>query len=361
MISHPAAESQWNHPMSCRRESSLKKNENRVHLGTNYIPGHNAVICGRGKSCTSSPGNKKLRAYIDSFAKSYGSATNKEQKSKIVSAIISLIEEPEGGAFVKIEESTWWKVDDAYAREKIGNLFRDVLHTKYRSSSKAKQARKNKIATGSVGFNNEIQSIVTKLSMDRSYSACGSSLASTMFHSNNSASLCQWNRGFGSNHGGPGPSSIGILPIPSMVLSMGNGYNNIVPPVPQYQFERKGNLFNYCNQALNIICTDTKLMSRAEIYQNEGGMRTFNNVVTPFTTSYEKEVATVTQDNSSSSSFGWKITMASSKVSEDGDGMEKDDVDDNDEVSIATFAEDDGIFTVSDFLVENVEVLSQLL
>ncbi|KAG7365891.1 hypothetical protein IV203_028561 [Nitzschia inconspicua] len=141
---------------------------------------------------------------------------------------------------------------------------------------------------------------------------------------------------------------------------MGNGYNNIVPPVPQHQFEQIGNLFNYCNQALNIICTDTKLMSRAEIYQNEGDMRSFNNVVTPFTTSYEKEVATVTQDNSSSSSFGWKITMASSKVSEDGDGMEKDDVDDDDEVSIATFAEDDGIFTVSDFLVENVEVLSQL-
>ncbi|KAG7365788.1 hypothetical protein IV203_028458 [Nitzschia inconspicua] len=356
MISNPAAESQWNRPMACRRESSLKKNENRVHLGKHYMPGHNAVICGRGKACTASPGNKKLRAYIDLFAKSYGSATNKEQKSKIVSTIVSPIEEPEGGAFVKFEESTWWKVDEAYAREKIGNLFRDVLHTKYRSSSKAKQARKQRVATGSLGFVDEIQSIVTKLSMDRSYSSCSSSSASTMLHMNNSNSFCHWTMDFAGSHGACRHSSVGFPSMPPMVFGMGGCYNNAIPPMPQLPFDRRGMLINYCNEALNITCTDPMLMSGAEIYHpNAADMGTFNNVVVPFTTSCENAVATITPDKSSRR-FDLKASTASSKVSEDGDGMEKDD--DDDEVSIATFAEDDDIF--GEFLVENVEELSRI-
>jgi hypothetical protein len=92
-----------------------------------------------------SPGNMKLRSFIASFAASYSAAQNKEQKSKIVSTIISLIEETEGGAFVKFEEGAWWKVDEVYAREKIGNLFRDALHSMYRSSSKAKHARRKNL------------------------------------------------------------------------------------------------------------------------------------------------------------------------------------------------------------------------
>jgi hypothetical protein len=38
------------------------------------------------------------------------------------------------GASVKFEDGLWWHVDDAFAREKIGGLFRDALHIQYRSS-----------------------------------------------------------------------------------------------------------------------------------------------------------------------------------------------------------------------------------
>jgi hypothetical protein len=48
-------------------------------------------------------------------------------------------EEP---SFLKKEDGVWYEVDDAYAREKIGCVFRDQLFTKYRSSTKAKLARK---------------------------------------------------------------------------------------------------------------------------------------------------------------------------------------------------------------------------
>lgn len=368
MITNLAAESQRSRPMAARRESSLKKNEKRVHLGSNYLPGHNVVICGRGKSCTSSPGNKKLRAYVDSFAKSYGAASNKEQKSKIVTTIIQLIEEPEGGAFVKFEESTWWKVDEAYAREKIGNLFRDVLHTKYRSSSKAKQARKHKAASVSCGFNDEIKSIATKLSMDQSYSSSctsGNSSNHNMCHWNNSNN----NMDCGSNHGVLGPSSFGI-PLQGVMSSMSCGmptnnsfhhHNDTMTYHSQHPFERRNILLNYCNEALNITSSDATRMSRAALYGNNvPDMASFNNMMMASAACRNSVEAmsaamTVTPDKTGSSwmhNNGKKKT--SSKVSEDGDKHNNDD----DEVSLATFAGDDDIF--SDFLVENVDDLSRI-
>lgn len=339
--------------MASRRESSLKKNEKRVLLGSNYMPGHNAVICGRGKACTSSPGNKKLRAYVDSFANSYGAASNKEQKSKIVSTIISLIEEPEGGAFVKFEEATWWKVDEAYAREKIGNLFRDVLHTKYRSSSKAKQARKQKAASTSCGFNEEIESIATKLSMDQSYSST-SSARSTM---------CNWNTDCGSNRG-LRPSSIGF-PLGGLVSSMsfgmgGGGGSYDMPPQSQHHpFERRNMILNYCNEALQIASSDATRMSRAALYGHAPDMSSFNNMMMASAAARNSvqamtAAASVTPEKTSSlsstiiSSSRIALKSSASKVSEDGDN-------DKDDVSIATFADDD-IF--SDFLDERVDDLS---
>jgi hypothetical protein len=43
---------------------------------------------------------------------------------------------------VTFKDGQWWHVDDAFAREKIGGLFRDALHIQYRSSTKSKIARK---------------------------------------------------------------------------------------------------------------------------------------------------------------------------------------------------------------------------
>jgi hypothetical protein len=137
-------------PESPRRESSVKKNEKRILLGPYFVPGENAVICGRGKAATNSPGNQKLKNIIYSFAGIYAAAMTKEQKSFIVTNIISLIQSAKNGAFVKYEEGTWWEVDDTYAKEKVGYLIRDLLHNKYRSSSKAKQDRKRKGSTCSL-------------------------------------------------------------------------------------------------------------------------------------------------------------------------------------------------------------------
>lgn len=328
--------------MASRRESSLKKNENRVLLGRNYRPGHNAVICGRGKACSSSPGNKKLRAYVDSFAKSYGDASNKEQKSKIVSTIISLIEEPEGGAFVKFEERAWWKVDEAYAREKIGNLFRDVLHTKYRSSSKAKQARKRKVPTASCGFHDEITSIATKLQMDQSHSSM-SSAGSTM---------CNWN--LGCTNGPTMPSSAfplgGVLSSMSSQMGCSSRYGYGQPQQqmqPEYPYhDLTGRLLNFCNQALNITSSVNTQMSRAALCGHPDTARflAFQNS--------DKSVVTPEKTRCIINNINIEPAMNAS-VSNVTDGVKEGDIDD--EVSIATFADDD-IF--NDFLKDRVDDLS---
>jgi hypothetical protein len=124
------------------RQSSIKKNDKRVHLGPDFEPGNNAVICGRGKACCESPGNLRLRSIVDSFTQTYATAITKEQKSAIIARIIFTVKQTEGGLFVKHEDGTWWEVDDGYAKEKIGYMLRDFLHTKYRSSTRAKEARK---------------------------------------------------------------------------------------------------------------------------------------------------------------------------------------------------------------------------
>ncbi|KAG7342368.1 hypothetical protein IV203_007461 [Nitzschia inconspicua] len=121
-----------------------KNNSKKTRMPSDYLPPKNAVICGRGKVCTSNPGNRKLRALIKEYLQSYGKATNKVEKTEIVSNIMDSIKKDCGDqpAFVKKEEGVWWEVDDAFAREKIGCIFRDSLFTKYRSSTKAKLARR---------------------------------------------------------------------------------------------------------------------------------------------------------------------------------------------------------------------------
>ncbi|KAL3907517.1 MAG: hypothetical protein SGILL_008842 [Bacillariaceae sp.] len=353
-------ESQWKRPMATRRESSLKKNEKRVLLGTKFVPGPHAVICGRGKACTSSPGNKKLRAYVDSFAKSYGSAANKEQKSKIVSTIISLIEEPEGGAFVKFEESTWWKVDEAYAREKIGNLFRDVLHTKYRSSSKAKQARKNKTfssssSTSSSSSSEEAAAVVTPvkssmdesistslsststaptLHMDLSYSSTSSSGSSMSANSAHGMAMCGgWNSN--RNMRMLNPSSFPFMGMHNNYnsgfggLSMSNFYNN---HSVHNMNSRRNMLLSYCNEALNITSA-TPMMAMSSSCLNQ--VQEQDTCLPPYSEHEDESDEEVSLKDEPSKA----IT----------------DEDEEDVRSIATFADDD-IF--NEFLVDSVDDLS---
>ena len=73
----------------------------------------------------------------------YAAAPGKAEKSAIVSKAMDIIRKASpDGSFVKLEKGVWFEVSGRYAREKVGAWFRDCLSSKYRSSSKAKHARK---------------------------------------------------------------------------------------------------------------------------------------------------------------------------------------------------------------------------
>ena len=114
-------------------------------LPLDFEPSAYSVICGRGKVCTHAVGNRRLKIIASLFLQKYSNANTKEEKSSIVSEIMDMLEDacPDSrGAFVRFSNGRWWTVDMMSAREKVGALLRDCLHTKYSSSNKAKLAKR---------------------------------------------------------------------------------------------------------------------------------------------------------------------------------------------------------------------------
>jgi hypothetical protein len=124
-----------------------KQNEQGL-LPPSFMPNEFSVICGRGKVNSSSPGNRRLKAIAGSYLDQYSRAKTKADKSGIVSNIIERVREATPyGAFVKKEQGRFWEVDESVAREKIGCILRDWLHTQYKSSTKAKVAKRQAMKT----------------------------------------------------------------------------------------------------------------------------------------------------------------------------------------------------------------------
>jgi hypothetical protein len=113
----------------------------RSQLGVDFQPSKYSVICGRGKSSYDHTGNHHLRTLTSKFAADYSKASRKLKKSAIVANIVAVIRKI-GGRFCKYEKGAWFEVGDHFAREKVSAMFRDMLHTQYRSSAKAKTARR---------------------------------------------------------------------------------------------------------------------------------------------------------------------------------------------------------------------------
>mgnify|MGYP000355822854 CR=1 FL=1 len=100
-----------------------------------------SVVCGRGKDSFNHVGNRRFRVLASMFIGRYSDADSKTAKSAIVSEIVGVIRQA-GGHFCKYGKGAWFEVGDHHAREKVSALLRDLLHTQYRSSAKAKIARR---------------------------------------------------------------------------------------------------------------------------------------------------------------------------------------------------------------------------
>jgi hypothetical protein len=103
------------------------------------------VVIGRGKQCQEFVGNKRLEVLAKNVLPQYVEAKDKEEKSKIVSFLVRSIEEA-GGSFVRLMDKQRLEIaDERIAREKVGVVLRNLLHDKYRSSTKSKVvARRNR-------------------------------------------------------------------------------------------------------------------------------------------------------------------------------------------------------------------------
>ena len=115
-------------------------------LPADYSPDDTAIICGRGKACTASAGNRRLKDIVKAHIEQYSRATHKTDKTKTVNSILDTVRgvHKDQGMFVRKHEDGWWEVEDTIAREKVGCMIRDILHTQYRSSSKAKFEKKKR-------------------------------------------------------------------------------------------------------------------------------------------------------------------------------------------------------------------------
>jgi hypothetical protein len=143
--------------------SSSKSEETR--LPDDFEPNNYTVLCGRGKKFTESIGNRRLRIIVSMYLERYDKATCKIGKSVVVSIVIDIIQEA-GGLFCRRENDTWWEIGPSAAREKVGALFRDFLHTKYRSSTKSKiiqrrRKRLNPRAKTPVAISHQLEAIAT--------------------------------------------------------------------------------------------------------------------------------------------------------------------------------------------------------
>ncbi|CAB9525325.1 Nitrilase family, member 2 [Seminavis robusta] len=108
-------------------------------LSNTFQPGKYDVLCARGKKAHNSEGNKRFRTLVSIHAERYAACSCKMEKSRIVSHIVDTVRRasPHGG-FVKLVDGVYWEAGDRAAKEKVGQTFRDILHNKYSSSTKAK-------------------------------------------------------------------------------------------------------------------------------------------------------------------------------------------------------------------------------
>jgi hypothetical protein len=131
-----------NKPMSASESSADDSKTGRSRSQpVDFQPSNYSVVCGRGKESFNHAGNRHFRFVTGTFIERYSRADSKAAKSAIVSEIITMIRQADGN-FCKFQSGAWFEVGDHHAREKVSALLRDLLHTQYRSSAKAKIARR---------------------------------------------------------------------------------------------------------------------------------------------------------------------------------------------------------------------------
>jgi hypothetical protein len=129
-------------PSTCGSSQQAGRSQPGAATKVDFQPSNYSVVCGRrSKRSSNHVGNRHFRFLTGKFIERYSRADSKAAKSAIVSEIITMIRQADGN-FCIYKSGVWIEVGDRYAREKVSALLRDLLHTQYRSSNKAKAARR---------------------------------------------------------------------------------------------------------------------------------------------------------------------------------------------------------------------------
>jgi hypothetical protein len=131
------------HQRTSSSVSPASSDSKKRQLRVGFQPCDYSVVCGRGKDSFNHAGNRRFRILASMFIGRYSQADSKAAKSATVSEIIDVIHQA-GGYFCKYERDTdtWFEIGDHCEREKVSSLLRDLMHTQYRSSAKAKIDRR---------------------------------------------------------------------------------------------------------------------------------------------------------------------------------------------------------------------------
>jgi len=114
-------------------------------LPTDYTPGPNSIIIGRGRQVKDHVANKKFDRMVSVIALEYQAAGCKAEKGNILSKLITKItSEGSDAGFVKKDPITgrWVQVEESLARTTAAQAIRNHLHSCYRSSKQFKQKRR---------------------------------------------------------------------------------------------------------------------------------------------------------------------------------------------------------------------------
>lgn len=122
-------------------------------LPPDFEPTEFSVICARGKRAYESAGNRWFRALVEQNSQKYANASNKMEKSIVVSAVVETVRKASPvGSFIRKIDGRWQEVSEGIARERVGQTFRDIIDSKYRSSTHAKKRRRAKLQAAQNAF-----------------------------------------------------------------------------------------------------------------------------------------------------------------------------------------------------------------
>jgi hypothetical protein len=137
-----------------RKKKSKTPDKTKTALPLDFEPASYTVLCGRSRECYEWVGNRRFRTICNMYLQQYLDTQSKLEKSRIVTAVMKAIREgKKSGVFCTFENGRYYEVSQRTAREKVGGFFRDSLPAEYKSSAKAKLAKK-RMETTTVAFPN---------------------------------------------------------------------------------------------------------------------------------------------------------------------------------------------------------------